>query len=146
MKAIKVAPFNRYQTLDVVRAVCHSSRNDKIALYTGNDDHIVQDLLTTFRYKVDGQVIKKNFVGGLLGHWAVWTHKAVELLDEIKKIRKSEEEIPANFLTLAAEVTDVNSAFFDAANQYKGCIAGIHEVLRRQGLIEGCWLLDPSEG
>ena len=138
--AIKIAPFNRYQTLDVVRAVADAGRAKEIALYTGNDDTIVVDLLTEY-------VIGDNrlrIVGGLLGHWACWTRKAVELLDECKRVRDG-KNIPASLLTLATQVTDCNGAFFDAANNYAGCVPGIHEVLRRQGLLEGTWCLDPSE-
>lgn len=145
VQAIKIAPFNRYQTLDVVRAVCHSSRYKDIALYTGNDDNIVADLLTTYRFNINGEYREKSIVGGLLGHWAVWTQKAVELLQEIKKIRKSGNAIPEAMLTKGIAITDTNAAFFDAAHQFKGCIAGIHEVLRRQGLLEGIWCLNPQE-
>lgn len=145
VQAIKMAPFNRYQTLDVVRAVCHSSRYQEIALYTGNDDNIVADLLTTYRFSINGEVREKAIVGGLLGHWAVWTRKAVALLEEIKKIRKSGAAVPEEMLTKGIAVTDSNAAFFDAANHFKGCIAGIHEVLRRQGLLEGTWCLNPQE-
>ena len=134
--AIKVAPFNRYQTLDVVRALAESGRAREIALYTGNDDNIVLDLLTPFRF---GRT-KVRIVGGLLGHWAVWTRKAVELLDRIRK----EPQWPG-WLTRAAEITDSNAALFDPANQFRGSIAGIHEVLRRQGLLAGRWCLDPRE-
>lgn len=130
--AIKIAPFNRYQTLDVMRAVVDADRTADIALYTGNDDSIVIDLLTP------------GFAGGLLGHWACWTRKAVELLEDCKRARRN-KTIPASLLALATQVTDCNSAFFDAANNYVGCIAGIHEVLRRQGLLEGTWCLDPNE-
>lgn len=143
--AIKMAPFNRYQTLDVVRAVCYSERYKDIVLYTGNDDNIVADLLTTYRFNVNGELREKPIMGGLLGHWAVWTQKAVELLAEIKEIRKSGKTIPAEMLTKGIAVTDTNAAFFDAANHFKGCIAGIHEVLRRQGLLEGTWCLNPEE-
>jgi len=135
---IKMAPFNRYQTLDVVRAVMESSRRDEIALYTGNDDNIIHDLLTVYRFPVDGKPVEKRIVGGLLGHWAVWTRKAVELLEEIKSVR-SRPELAAEWLTRNAEVTDCNAAFFDPANGFHGCIPGIHEVLRRQGLLEGRW-------
>lgn len=144
VQAIKMAPFHRYQTLDVVRAVCHSSRYQEIDLYTGNDDNIVADLLTTYRFNVQGKLREKTIVGGLLGHWAVWTKRAVELLEEIKQIR-TEGTIPSEILTRGMAVTDTNAAFFDAAHQFKGCIAGIHEVLRRQGLLEGTWCLNPSE-
>lgn len=142
--AIKLAPFNRYQTIDVVRAVCSSSRCDEIALYTGNDDNIINDLLTTYRFQVNGKQVEKAIVGGLLGHWAVWTQKAVELLAEIKSIR-GHAEISREWLTRNVEVTDTNAAFFDTANQFAGCIPGIHEVLRRQGLMRGTWCLNPHE-
>lgn len=145
VQAIKMAPFNRYQTLDVVRAVCHSSRRDEIALYTGNDDNIIADLLTTYQINVDGQVVRKSIVGGLLGHWAVWTNKAVELLNEIKEIRNGGDSMPKEMLTRNIEVTDANAVLFDAANDFHGCIPGIHEVLRRQGLLKGTWCLNPNE-
>jgi len=135
--AIKIAPFNRYQTLDVVRAVAESSRAHEIALDTGNDDNIVLDLVTGFRFG-DRSV---RFAGGLLGHWAAWTKRAVELLDRCHAARGANDEL----LTLAAQVTDSNAALFDAANHFHGCIAGIHEILRRQGLLEGRWCLDPNE-
>ncbi|OIB00818.1 dihydrodipicolinate synthase family protein [Paenibacillus sp. LC231] len=142
--AIKMAPFNRYQTIDVVRAVCYSSRRDDIALYTGNDDNIVNDLLTTYQFQVDGTPVTKPIVGGLLGHWAVWTKKAVELLEEIKEAR-TEERFAKEWLTRNVEITDSNAAFFDPAHQFAGCIPGIHEVLRRQGLLQGTWCLNPHE-
>ncbi|MZQ86855.1 dihydrodipicolinate synthase family protein [Paenibacillus sp. 5J-6] len=142
--AIKMAPFNRYQTIDVVRAVCYSSRRDEIALYTGNDDNIVNDLLTTYRFQVNGAPVEKNIVGGLLGHWAVWTQKAVELLEEIKQAR-NRGEIDKEWLTRNIEVTEANAAFFDPAHHFDGCIPGIHEVLRRQGLLKGTWCLNPNE-
>jgi dihydrodipicolinate synthase/N-acetylneuraminate lyase len=145
VQAIKMAPFNRYQTLDVVRAVCHSERYRDIALYTGNDDNIVNDLLTTYRFAVRGESREKKIVGGLLGHWAVWTKKAVEVLKRVKQVRKASEIVPQELLTLNVAVTDCNAAFFDVANQFQGCIAGIHEVLRRQGLLEGTWCLNPKE-
>jgi len=143
--AIKIAPFNRYQTLDVVRAVAEAGRDD-VALYTGNDDSIVLDLLTPYRFNVGGRAIERRIVGGLLGHWAVWTRQAVELLRECHRAVESGGPIPAELLRRAVEVTDCNAAFFDAANGFAGCIAGLHEVLRRQGLLEGFWCLDPSEG
>lgn len=142
--AIKSAPFNRYQTLDVVRAVATSSRADNITLYTGNDDNIVVDLLTNYRFTVDGNIYEKRFKGGLLGHWAVWTSTSVKLFKEIMKAAQS-GQIPADLLTLAAEITDANAAIFDSAHNFAGCIAGIHEVLRRQGLLEGIWCLDENE-
>jgi dihydrodipicolinate synthase/N-acetylneuraminate lyase len=141
--AIKVAPFNRYQTLDVVRAVTDSGRQDEIAVYTGNDDHIVGDLLTEFRFGPE-RAPGISVVGGLLGHWAVWTRRAVELLERCKLARQ-QGQVDAALLTLGAQVTDCNAALFDAANGYAGCIAGIHEVLRRQGLMAGRWCLDPGE-
>ncbi|HEX7016243.1 MAG TPA: dihydrodipicolinate synthase family protein [Cyclobacteriaceae bacterium] len=144
LHAIKVAPFNRYQTLDVVRAVCSSGRHDEIALYTGNDDNIVADLLTTYRFNVNGTVIEKRFVGGLLGHWAVWTGAAVKLLNKIKQAVANNVDVN-ELISVGIKVTDMNAAIFDAANNFRGCIAGIHEVLRRQGLLEGIWCLDPEE-
>ncbi|WP_220392872.1 dihydrodipicolinate synthase family protein [Chitinophaga lutea] len=139
VKAIKTAPFNRYQTLDVVRAVCSSPRRDEIALYTGNDDNIVADLITTYRFNVNGATVEKKFAGGLLGHWSVWTHKVAELFDRIKS------GPPNGLLQTGIAVTDMNAALFDPVNAFRGSIAGIHEVLRRQGLIEGIWCLDDKE-
>jgi dihydrodipicolinate synthase/N-acetylneuraminate lyase len=141
--AIKVAPFNRYQTLDVVRAAVESGRDD-VALYTGNDDQIVLDLLTPFRFRCRGQLVSRRIAGGLLGHWAVWTRRAVELLSECQAAAGA-DSVPAELLRRAAEVTDANAAFFDAAHGFAGCIAGLHEVLRRQRLFEGTWCLDPAE-
>lgn len=143
--AIKVAAFNRYQTLDVVRAVCDSDRREEIALYTGNDDNIVADLLTPYRFNVKGNVIEKRFVGGLLGHWAVWTRAAVKLLQEIKNDRKSGGHQISELLAAGVKITDMNAVVFDSANSFHGCIPGIHEVLRRQGLLEGTWCLNPKE-
>ena len=143
--AIKIAAFNRYQTLDVVRAVCNSGRHDEIALYTGNDDNIVADLMTTYRFEKDGQVIEKEFVGGLLGHWAVWTRKAVELLEEVKSCKANGTPSVDELLTRGVEVTDMNAAIFDPSHSFHGCIPGIHEVLRRQGILEGRWCLNPHE-
>lgn len=143
--AVKIAPFNRYYTIDVVRAVVESGRDD-IALYTGNDDNIVMDLLTTYRFERYGRVVERRIVGGLLGHWSVWTRKAVELLHECHSIVETCRDIPREMLIRNIEVTDCNAAFFDATNSFAGCIAGIHEVLRRQGLFEGTWCLDPNEG
>lgn len=142
---IKIAPFNRYNSFDVVRAVCHSNRNDDIALYTGNDDNIVADLLTTYRINVNGKAVEKPIVGGLLGHWSVWTKTTVDLFRDIKAAREK-EMIPKELLTLGQEVTDANAAFFDPDNHFKGSIAGINEVLARQGLLKGRWcLLDKEE-
>ena len=143
--AIKIAPFDRYQTLDVVQAVCNSSRNETIALYTGNDDNILLDLITTYEINTINGPVKKEIVGGLLGHWSVWTAKAVELLRLAKKIKEKKVPLDLEILTLAQQITDSNAAFFDAQNQFKGCIAGLHEVLRRQGLFKGTWCLDPQE-
>jgi dihydrodipicolinate synthase/N-acetylneuraminate lyase len=150
--AIKIAPFNRYQTLDVVRAVADSRRRD-VALYTGNDDQIVLDLLTPFRSggdrdhqdNGDDECNEMRIVGGLLGHWAVWTRKAVELHAKCRAVASGGRDVPVELLRRAVEVTDCNAAFFDAANGYRGCIAGLHEVLRRQGLLAGTWCLDPHE-
>lgn len=143
--AIKMAPFNRYQTLDVVRAVCEAGREREIMLYTGNDDNIVIDLLTTYRIQTSHGPVETRIVGGLLGHWAVWTKKAVDLLAECHRIVTQDGPIPQAMLTHAAEVTDTNAAFFDVANGFAGCIPGIHEVLRRQGLMPGTWCLNPHE-
>lgn len=143
--AIKIAPFNRYQTLDVVQAVCSSTRQADIALYTGNDDNIVLDLLSTFEVETPQGVIQKDIVGGLLGHWAVWTYQAVQLLDRIHESKKNKAPLATQWLTEALQVTDSNAAFFDAAHQFKGCIAGLHEVLVRQGLMRGLWCLDQEE-
>ncbi|TLV03175.1 dihydrodipicolinate synthase family protein [Dyadobacter luticola] len=142
--AIKVAAFNRYQTLDVVRAVCSSSRKNEIALYTGNDDNIIADLLTTFRFHIDEKTVEKRFVGGLLGHWAVWTERAVRLLNFTKESVEGDKNL-SEMLSINAEVTDMNAAIFDPAHQFHGCITGVHEVLRRQGLMQGIWTLNPKE-
>jgi len=146
VKAIKMAPFNRYQTLDVLRGICSSSRFEEIAVYTGNDDNIVADLLTDFRFTVNGEIREKSVVGGLLGHWAVWTQKAVSLLEEIKRSkREGDAGLLNELLTRGVEVTDANAVVFDAHNDFHGCIPGIHEILRRQGLLEGRWCLNPKE-
>ncbi|MEX0643245.1 MAG: dihydrodipicolinate synthase family protein [Pirellulales bacterium] len=152
--AIKIAPFNRYHTLDVVRAVADSGRGD-VALYTGNDDHIVLDLLTPFRFtsstltdacRENETAIKElRIVGGLLGHWAVWTRKAVELLESCQAVVREGQGVPLQMMQRSVEVTDCNAAFFDVAHHFAGCIAGLHEVLRRQGLLAGTWCLDPRE-
>jgi hypothetical protein len=142
--AIKIAPFNRYQTLDVVRAVAEAGRDD-IALYTGNDDQIVLDLLTPFRFRVAGRLVQRRIVGGLLGQWAVWTRRAVELLAECHAVAMEGRPAPVDLLQRAGELTDANAAVFDAANNFAGCRAGVHEVLRRQGLLEGIWCLNPEE-
>jgi hypothetical protein len=143
--AVKVAAFNRYRTLDVVRAVCNSARRDDIALYTGNDDNIVADLLTPYRLEVNGERIEKRFVGGLLGHWSVWTHKAVELFAEIKSCIAGGCAGMDSLLAKGVEVTDINAVIFDSAHDFRGCIPGIHEILSRQGLLAGRTCLDPEE-
>jgi len=144
--AIKMAPFNRYRTLDVVRAVCDADKEDSIALYTGNDDHIVLDLLTEYRVVGPGGAEKRvRIVGGLLGQWCLWTKKAAELHTALRGYAKSGKDIPQSLLTYAEELTDANAAVFDGANGFAGCIPGIHEVLRRQGLLEGTWCLNPKE-
>ena len=142
--AIKIAPFNRYQTLDVVRAIVEAGRTD-IALYTGNDDNILMDLLTPFRFEYRGQFVERRIIGGLLGQWAVWTKTAVALLAECQRVAARNEAVPHDLLRRHIELTDANAALFDAANDYAGCIAGIHEVLRRQRLLAGTWCLDPDE-
>ena len=138
--AIKIAPFNRYATLDVIRGVVAARAEERIALYTGNDDHIVLDLAVPFDIPRNGERVRLRIAGGLLGHWSVWTKTAVELLARIKN-----EPLSDDLLALDARVTDCNSAFFDVAHNFAGCIPGCHEVLRRQGLLEGTWCLDPKE-
>jgi len=142
--AVKIAPFNRYQTLDVVRAVDEAGRAREIALYTGNDDNIVFDLLTEFRFASSGQGRSLRMVGGLLGQWAMWTRRASELLAETKDAFAT-GSVSSGLLTLAAQLTDANGALFDAAHSYAGCLPGIHEALRRQGLLAGRWCLNPRE-
>jgi dihydrodipicolinate synthase/N-acetylneuraminate lyase len=141
--AIKIAPFSRYHTLDVVRAVAESGR--EVALYTGNDDNILIDLVTPYCFEVNGQQKRLRIVGGLLGQWAVWTKRAVELLAECHGPALANAPVQQALLTKGVQLTDCNAAFFDAANHFAGCIAGVHEVLRRQGLFEGIWCLDPHE-
>ncbi len=143
--AIKIAPFNRYQTLDVVRAAAEAGRSD-VVLYTGNDDNIVMDLLTPYRFEAGGKPVERRMAGGLLGHWSVWTRQAVELLEECHEQVAAGGSVSAELLRKAVAVTDSNAAFFDSANGFAGCIAGLHEILRRQGLLEGIWCLDPEEG
>ena len=143
--AIKIAPFNRYYTLDVLRAVAESGRAGNVFLYTGNDDHIVGDLITPFQFVVNGKPVELRMVGGLLGHWAVWTQKAVSLLKEIHNLTKNKRDIKPDILTNAIQITDANAAFFDPQHHFRGSIAGIHEVLRRQGLLAGRWCLNPEE-
>lgn len=141
--AIKIAPFNRYQTIDVVRAVAEAGRED-IALYTGNDDSIVVDLFTPFTFEVGGKRVTRRIVGGLLGHWGVWTNAAVKLLADIKRARQS-KQIDVQWFDTAIEVTDMNAALFDSANKFAGCIPGILEILRRQGLVPSINCLNPHE-
>jgi len=138
--AIKIAPFNRYATLEVIRGVVAARAEDRIALYTGNDDHIVLDLAVPFDISRNGEKVRVRIKGGLLGHWSVWTRTAVSLLQRIQRGPLDED-----LLALDARVTDCNSAFFDVAHNFAGCIPGCHEVLRRQGLLEGTWCLDPDE-
>ena len=144
--AIKIAPFDRYRTLDVVRAIAESGRED-VALYTGNDDNILLDLLTPFPCLQGGRLVHRRIVGGLLGHWAVWTRRAVELLEEVKRATAAGVASPldASWLARAAAITDANGALFDVAHGFAGCIPGIHEVLRRQGLMQGVWTLNSRE-
>lgn len=141
--AIKMAPFNRYYTLDVVRGVVESGRASKIALYTGNDDNIVADLLTEFSMSDGSRIIKKRIVGGLLGHWAVWTKRAVELLERTHRVDSVKEM--TELLSLGTQITDSNAVVFDVAHNFDGCIVGIHKVLQRQGLLEGVWTLNSQE-
>jgi dihydrodipicolinate synthase/N-acetylneuraminate lyase len=138
--AIKMAPFNRYKTLDVVRGVVAARAEERVTLYTGNDDHIVLDLAVPFLVRRDSEEVRVRVRGGLLGHWSVWTRTAASLLEKIQSGRNDED-----LLALDSRVTDCNSAFFDVANNFAGCIPGCHEVLRRQGLLEGIWCLDPKE-
>jgi dihydrodipicolinate synthase/N-acetylneuraminate lyase len=143
--AIKMAPFNRYRTLDVIRGVVEAAAEERVALYTGNDDHIVLDLVTPFVVRRGDADVTVRIRGGLLGHWSVWTRRAVELLQRIHAASER-GAIDTALLALDSKVTDCNAAFFDVANGFRGCIAGCHEVLRRQGLFEGTWCLDPAEG
>jgi dihydrodipicolinate synthase/N-acetylneuraminate lyase len=138
--AIKIAPFNRYATLDVVKGVVAARAEERVALYTGNDDHIVLDLAVPFDIRRGSDTVRVRIKGGLLGHWSVWTRSAVQLHERIRR-----GPIDAELLALDARVTDCNSAFFDVVHNFAGCIPGCHEVLRRQGLLEGTWCLDPKE-
>jgi len=140
--AIKMAPFNRYRTLDIVRAVVAARAENRVALYTGNDDHIVLDLLQPFAIPRDGATVTVRIRGGLLGHWSVWTHAAVQQFTDLTVERS---EVPHHLLALDSVVTDCNSAIYDAAHDFAGCIPGCHEILRRQGLFEGTWCLDENE-
>jgi dihydrodipicolinate synthase/N-acetylneuraminate lyase len=140
---VKVAPFNRYRTLDVVRGVVAAGAEDRVTLYTGNDDHIVLDLVTPFAVRRGADEVTIRIKGGLLGHWSVWTKRAVELLERCHAAARN--GIDAELLALDSKVTDCNAAVFDVANAFAGVIAGCHEVLRRQGLLAGIWCLDPHE-
>ncbi len=142
--AIKIAPFNRYRTLDVLRGVFAAGALDRVTLYTGNDDHILLDLTLPFDLRDNGITVRTHIRGGLLGHWSVWTQSAIRQFERCKAAR-NQPAVPADLLALDARVTDCNSAFFDVANNFHGCIAGCHEVLRRQGLMDGIWCLDPKE-
>jgi dihydrodipicolinate synthase/N-acetylneuraminate lyase len=142
--AIKIAPFNRYRTLDVIRGVVEARAEQRITLLTGNDDHIVLDLLCPYRFRRGEEEVTVRITGGLLGHWCVWTRKAVELVARLRR-NLAEGAVDPGLLALDAALTDCNAAFFDAANDFSGCIAGCHEVLRRQGLFEGTWCVDPTE-
>ena len=143
--AIKIAPFSRYQTIEVIRAICEAGRENEITLYTGNDDNILTDLLTEYQFATDQGDKRVRIRGGLLGHWAVWTRTAVEQLNEIHEIVASGASVPAELLTRAIQITDCNAALFDAANGFRGCIPGIHEILARQGLFSGITCLNPEE-
>jgi hypothetical protein len=142
--AIKIAPFNRYRTVDVVRGVVEAGAADRITLYTGNDDHIIADLITPFKFMTKGQYCTVRIRGGLLGHWSVWVKRAVELLERIHSAVAA-GSINSGLIELDPQVTDCNAAIFDVSNDFHGVIAGCHEILRRQGLLEGVWCLDPAE-
>ena len=143
--AIKIAPFNRYRTLDVLRGVAAAGALDRVTLYTGNDDHILLDLTLPFDLRDNGVTTRCYFRGGLLGHWSVWTESAIKQFEMCRAARHM-ETVPSDLLALDARVTDCNSALFDVAHDFHGCIAGCHEILRRQGLLAGIWCLDPAEG
>ncbi len=142
--AIKIAAFDRYCTLDVMRGVVNAGAEDRITLYTGNDDHIILDLLSPFHVSRGSETITLRFAGGLLGHWSVWTSSAVRMFEQCKRA-VTDDDLKFELLALDSQVTDCNGAFFDVANNFGGCIAGCHEILRRQGLLEGIWCLDPDE-
>ncbi len=143
--AVKIAPFDRYRTLDAIRGVVAADRGADVALYTGNDDAIVTDLVTPYTVAESGRVVQRHIVGGLLGQWAVWTRRAVELLDRVRKARAGDVHDVQDLLALGTRLTEANAAVFDAAGGFAGCIAGVHEVLRRQGLLAGTWCLDHDE-
>ena len=143
---IKIAPFNRYYTIEVVRAVADAGRIREIGLYTGNDDNIINDLLTVFRFRSSrGEVVETRIVGGLLGHWAVWTRRSVEIYRFVKRVVSEKREIPRELMILNTHVTDANKAIFDVDNNFRGSIAGVLEVLRRSGFLEEVRVLDPEE-
>lgn len=142
---IKIAPFNRYKTFDVVRAICEAGKENDITLYTGNDDNIVVDLISEYKVATTSGIKSLRIKGGLLGHWCVWTQKAVELLSEIHQLIDSEKDIPQELLMRANQITDSNDAFFDSKNDFLGCISGLHEVLYRQGLMANTLCLSPKE-
>lgn len=142
---IKVAPFDKYRTLDVMHGVSRSGRAADIALYTGNDNQILVDLATTHRLVVDGKQREVGFVGGLLGQWAVWTRRAVELHAEAARARAGDDAALRRVLVADSQLTDANAAVFDVAGGFHGCVPGINEILRRQGLLAGRWTLDPHE-
>jgi hypothetical protein len=142
---IKVAPFDRYRTLDVLHGVVRAGRAGDLALYTGNDDHVLADLVSRHEVPVDGGTVPIEFAGGLLGQWATWTHRAVELFDQARAARAGDDAALRRLLVLDGHLTDANAAIFDAAHRFHGCVPGIHEVLRRHGLLAGRWCLDPAE-
>lgn len=145
VRAIKIAPFNRYQTLDVLEAVAHSGRKDEIALYTGNDDNIIMDLVTSYVFQAERGETTLRLVGGLLGQWACWTKRAVEQLDAIREIRRTNAPVPQEILELAGQMTLANKAIFDADNNFAGCIPGISHVLKQQGLMSHVGALNPAD-
>ena len=142
--AVKIAPFNRYRTLDVIRGLVEAGAEDRITLYTGNDDHIVLDLAVPFDVRRRSETVRVRIKGGLLGHWSVWTKTAVELLQRVQRGVEA-DAVAADLLALDSQITDCNAAIFDVANDFHGVICGCHEILRRQGLLEGIWCLDPNE-
>ncbi|MEV8063500.1 dihydrodipicolinate synthase family protein [Streptomyces antimycoticus] len=144
--AVKAAPFDRYRTLELVQGIAESDRGDDVALYTGNDDAIVADLLTPYHVSGPAGPVVRHFAGGLLGHWAVWTRSAVRLLDDVHAARAGDPAARQRAMARLAGDTDANAAVYDVRGGFAGCIAGVHEVLRRQGLLAGNWCLDPAEG
>lgn len=143
--AVKIAPFNRYKSIDVVRAICESDRGNDIALYTGNDDSILSDLLSRFTFRSCGREVTRQIDGGLLGQWAVWTSRAAHMFQDVQRARAGDTLTLRRLTSAASALTDANAAVFDAAHGFAGCLPGVHEVLRRQGLLAGTWCLDPSE-